>query len=78
LAALRLQPQAAAPFRAAFVIEPAFKLHDTVEYRWSAEGPFVGKAEIVELLSDGRYRLERLDGTSFPREGSRSKPVGAA
>ena len=50
--------------------EPIFKLHDTVEYRWSAEGPFVGKAEIVELLSDGRYRLERLDGTSFPKEGS--------
>ena len=52
------------------MVEPAFKLHDAVEYRWSAEGPFVGKARIVEILSDGRYRLERLDGTSFPREGS--------
>ena len=65
--------------------EPAFKLYDTVEYRWSVRGPFVGKAEIVELLSGGRYRLERLDGTSFPKEGSifaeeqlRLKPAEAA
>jgi hypothetical protein len=47
-----------------------FTLHDQVEYRWSTHGPFVGEAEIVELLGDGRYRLERLDGISLPREGS--------
>ena len=50
--------------------DSAFNLQDRVEYRWSAAGPFVGEARIVELLPDGRYRLERLDGTAFPREGS--------
>ena len=50
--------------------DSAFNLQDRVEYRWSAAGPFVGEARIVELLPDGRYRLERLDGTAFPRGGS--------
>ena len=50
--------------------EPAFNLHDTVEYRWSVYGPFVGEARVVEIFRDGCYRLERLDGTAFPREAS--------
>jgi hypothetical protein len=50
--------------------KPAFNLHDTVEYRWSADGPFIGEARVIEILGDGRYRLERLDGTPFPKEGS--------
>jgi hypothetical protein len=50
--------------------EPAFNLHDTVEYRWSGSGPFIGEARVVEIFRDGRYRLERLDGTAFPIEGS--------
>jgi len=50
--------------------EPAFNLHDTVEYRWSGSGPFIGEARVIEIFRDGRYRLERLDGTAFPIEGS--------
>lgn len=50
--------------------DPAFKLQDRVKFRWSGAGPFVGEARVVEVLSDGRYRLERLDGSPFPREGS--------
>lgn len=49
--------------------DPAFNLQDRVEFRWSGEGRFVGEACVVEVLSDGRYRLERLDGPPFPREG---------
>jgi hypothetical protein len=25
---------------------------------------------VIEVFSDGRYRLERLDGPPFPKEGS--------
>ena len=50
--------------------EPAFDLHDTVEYRWSGSGPFIGEARVIEIFGGGRYRLERLDGTPFPMEGS--------
>lgn len=50
--------------------DPAFNLQDRVEYRWSGAGPFAGEARVVELLPDGRYRLERLDGTAFLRGGS--------
>ena len=25
---------------------------------------------VLEVVPDGRYRLERIDGTPFPREGS--------
>jgi len=52
------------------VAEPAFNLHNTVEYRWSGSGPFIGEARVIEILRDGRYRLERLDGTAFPKEAS--------
>src|SRR5437763_12612550 len=34
--------------------EPAFKLHDTVKYRWSGSGPFIGEARVIEILGDGR------------------------
>ena len=47
-----------------------FNPQDRVEYRWAARGPFVGEARIVEVLPDGRYRLERIDGTRLPKEGS--------
>ena len=47
-----------------------FNSHDRVEYRWAASGPFVGEARIVEVLPGGRYRLERIDGTRLPKEGS--------
>ena len=47
-----------------------FNPQDRVEYRWAAGGPFVGEARIVEVLPDGRYRLERIDGTRLPKEGS--------
>ena len=47
-----------------------FTLQDLVEYRWSTDGRFVGKAEVVEVLGGGRYRLERLDGTPLSKEGS--------
>jgi hypothetical protein len=50
--------------------DPAFNPQDRVEFRWSGAGPFVGEARVVEVLSDGRYRLERLDGSPLPREGS--------
>ena len=50
--------------------EPAFNLNESVEYRWAAGGEFVGVARIVELLPDGRYRLERVDGAPFPKEAS--------
>jgi hypothetical protein len=50
--------------------KPAFNPHDTVEYRWSADGPFIGEARVIEILGDGRYRLERLGGIPFPRETS--------
>jgi hypothetical protein len=47
-----------------------FTPHDRVEYRWSTNGPFVGEAEVVEVLGGGRYRLERLDGLPLSKEGS--------
>ena len=50
--------------------EPAFNLNECVEYRWARGGPFVGEARIVEVLPDGRYRLEPLDGAPFSRESS--------
>ena len=50
--------------------EPAFNPQDRVEYRWAAGGPFVGEARVIEVLPDGRYRLERLAGAPFPKEGS--------
>lgn len=50
--------------------EPAFTLNERVEYRWATGGPFVGEARVVEVLPDGRYRLERIDGAPFPRQGS--------
>ena len=40
------------------------------EYRWSTHGPFVGEAEVVEVLGGGRYRLERVDGLPLSKEGS--------
>ena len=49
---------------------PAFTPQDRVEYRWSGAGPFVGEARVVEVLPDGRYRVERLDGTPLPKESS--------
>jgi hypothetical protein len=49
---------------------PAFRLQDCVEYRWTSDGPFVGEARVIDILNDGRYRLERLDGPPFPKEGS--------
>jgi hypothetical protein len=57
-------------FEAGRLAEPAFKLYNTVEYRWSVGGPFIGEARVIEVLADGRYRLERLDGTPFPKDGS--------
>jgi hypothetical protein len=50
--------------------EPDFSLNEWVEYRWASGGPFVGEARVIEVLPDGRYRLERIDGAPFPREGS--------
>jgi hypothetical protein len=50
--------------------EPAFKLYDTVEYRWSVGGPFIGEARVIEVFADGCYRLERLNSTPFPKDGS--------
>lgn len=50
--------------------EPAFNLRDRVEYRFAANGPFVGEATVIEVLGDGRYRLARLDGAPFAVEGS--------
>lgn len=50
--------------------QPAFNLDECVEYRWAVGGPFVGEARVVEVLPDGRYRLERIDGAPFPREGN--------
>lgn len=50
--------------------QSAFEVDDDVEYRFASSGPFVGAARIVEVLSDGRYRLARLDGAAFPLEGS--------
>src|SRR5260370_36449108 len=32
--------------------------------RW----PFIGEAKVIEILGGGRYRLERLEGTPFPRK----------
>jgi hypothetical protein len=49
---------------------PVFTLSEYVEYRWSSAGPFVGEARIAEVMPDGRYRLERLEGAPFPREAS--------
>lgn len=49
---------------------PAFNLRDRVEYRFAADGPFVGEATVIEVLSDGRYRLARLNGTPFAAEVS--------
>ena len=64
--------------------DPAFTLNECVEYRWAAGGPFVGAARVAEVLPDGRYRLERIDGARFPREASifveeqlRLKPAAA-
>ena len=46
----------------------------TCKIAWNSAGPVPGllsaKARVVEVLCDGRYRLERLDGPPFPREGS--------
>ena len=44
-----------------------FRLYDRVDYRWSLNGEFIGKARIVEIYNDGRYRLQQLDGTPFPQ-----------
>jgi hypothetical protein len=52
------------------MIEPAFSLNECVEYRWAVGGPLVGDARVIELLPDGRYRLERIDGAPFPKEAS--------
>jgi hypothetical protein len=52
------------------VAAPAFTLQDRVEFRWAADGDFIGEAQVIEVFSDGRYRLERLDGPPFPKEGS--------
>jgi hypothetical protein len=66
--------------------EPAFSLNENVEYRWAAAGEFVGEARVIEVLPDGRYRLERIDGAPFPREAGifaeeqlrlRPAPVGS-
>jgi len=51
---------------------PAFTPQDRVEYRWSGAGPFVGEALVVEVLPDGRYRVERL----APQHGDDGKLVG--
>jgi hypothetical protein len=48
----------------------AFNLQDCVKYRFSDDGPFVGEARVIEVLPDGRYRLERVDGAPFSAEGS--------
>ena len=48
----------------------AFNPQDRVEYRWATDGPFVGEARVVEMLPNGRYRLARLNGAAFPKEGS--------
>jgi hypothetical protein len=37
---------------------------------FSTSGPFVGTAKVIELLSDGRYRLARLVGAPFQIESS--------
>ena len=50
--------------------EPTFSPNECVEYRWASGGPFVGEARVVAVLPDGRYRLERIGGAPFPREGS--------
>jgi len=50
--------------------QPAFSVNDWVEYRWSVNGPFAGEAQVIEVLRDGRYRLQRLDGIPFPKEAS--------
>jgi len=50
--------------------EPVFNLSEYVEYRWAVGGPFIGEAWIAEVLPDGRYRLERIDGAPFPKEAS--------
>ena len=57
-------------FEAGRLAEPAFKLYDTVEYRWSVGGPFIGEARVIEVFADGCYRLERLNSTPFPKDGS--------
>ena len=63
---------AASPFREGGFCptSPPSTLHDCVEYRFSGDGPFVGEARVIEVLPDGRYRLERLDGAPFSAEGS--------
>ena len=48
---------------------PAFNPNDRVEYRFADDGPFLGEATVVEVLSDGRYRLARLEGRPFPSQG---------
>jgi hypothetical protein len=52
------------------MLEPAFSLNENVQYRWAADGEFVGEARVIEILPDGRYRLERIDGAPFPKEAS--------
>jgi hypothetical protein len=52
------------------VTEPTFHLDDCVDYRFSTSGPFAGAATVIEVLSDGRYRLARLDGPPFRLESS--------
>jgi hypothetical protein len=52
------------------VTEPNFHLNDCVDYRFSTGGPFAGTARVIGLLSGGRYRLARLDGTPFRLESS--------
>ena len=50
--------------------EPTFRRNDHVDYRFSTSGAFAGMARVIELLSDGRYRLARLDGPPFRLESS--------
>jgi len=45
----------------------ALRSQDRVDYRWSPNGQFIGQARIAETFHDGRYRLEQLDGSPFPK-----------
>ena len=47
-----------------------FQVGQIVEYSWTGDGHFVGQGRVVEVLSDGRYRLDYLTGKSFPKEAS--------
>ena len=47
-----------------------FQLGDIVKYSWSRDFHFAGQGRIVEILPDGRYRLDFLTAKYLSREAS--------